>query len=176
GKGRLARQAPQFHKERMTHLIYKEVRFHHLLPHLLEVLPDFRAIGIVRDPRFVLASWFKAPREFDPDWQHLAEWRYADRKNAGLEENWYGFARWVELAKLFLELEVSHADRFLVVRYEDLVRATTSVTERLLAFCGLRATEQTRRFCRISASTDDGDPYGVCRAGRIQSLSALAHG
>jgi hypothetical protein len=163
GDARLARDAPAFAKECPTHLVYKEVRFHHLIEPILEAVPDARFIGIVRDPRSVLASWFAAPREFKAEWSAHAEWRRAPAKNAGLEENWYGYERWKELALLFLDLAARFPERFRVVRYEDLVQSTEEVARSLFAFCGLVAGEQTFRFIRESTTRDDGDPYGVFR-------------
>src|SRR5690625_3598820 len=103
-EARLAQREIQFQKTAATHLVYKEVRFHDLLPHLLERLPELRAVGLVRDPRAVIASWVRAPREFQADWELGDEWRNAPLKNAGQNENWYGFARWKELASMFITL------------------------------------------------------------------------
>lgn len=163
GEGRLARETPTFPKQETTHLVYKEVRFHDLLPGLLGRIPEFRAIGLVRDPRATLASWFRAPREFDPGWDKEAEWRHAEKKNAGLRENWYGFERWKELASLFLDLAVAHEDRFRIVQYEDLVRDPRTQANALFEFCGLPFSAQVERFIGASTSSDDRDPYGVFR-------------
>lgn len=162
GSGRLAATAaPGFGKTSPTHLVYKEVRFHDLLPHFLATVPGLVGVGIVRDPRAVLASWKNAPREYDPGWSFTREWRHAPAKNAGLPENWYGFERWRELATLFLELAARYSDRFRVVRYEDLVADPMLQMGDLLSFCGLEMQAQTLRFIEDSTSRDDHDPYGV---------------
>lgn len=160
---RLSAAMPVFAKAGISHLAYKEVRFHDLLPHLLATLPELKAIGIVRDPRAVLASWARAPREFDPAWKLAEEWRDARRKNAGLAENWYGYERWKQLAQSFLRLESMYSERFRLVRYEDLVREPESTLRELFEFCGLALGAQTRRFIAESTSHDDGEPYGVFR-------------
>jgi hypothetical protein len=172
GSARLASSAPRFSKHSHACLIYKEVRFHDLLPHILSVVPGFKAIGIVRDPRYALASWFKAPREFDPAWSPLWEWRDAPLKNRGLEENWYGFSRWCELARMFLRLQVEYPHRFRLVRYEDLVADTVATIRGLLGFCGLDLPAQVRQFADASVQFDDADPYGVFRSGRAAALAS----
>jgi hypothetical protein len=163
GSGRLSVGTHRFEKVAITHLVYKEVRFHHLLPHLLAMQPRLKAIGIVRDPRAVLASWTRAPREFDPTWSLQEEWRSAQRKNAGLEENWFGYERWKQLAGHFLVLSAQYQDRFRLVRYEDLIQDPESCLHALFDFCGLTFGDQTRRFVAESTSHDDGDAYGVLR-------------
>lgn len=163
GDQKLARRELRFPKDRITHIVYKEVRFHHLVPHLLASLPEFKAIGIVRDPRAVIWSWRNAPREFDPHWSLHEEWRHARLKNAGLVENWYGFERWKELAHLFLELCDSYPDRFRIIRYEDLVTNPAGELEGLFRFCGLPLTNQARAFVSESTSRHEDDPYGVHR-------------
>ena len=176
GRARVARAAPTFEKSksRPTHLVYKEVRFHDLIPILLERLPTLRVIGLVRDPRSVLASWFNAPREFRAEWSPAAEWRDAPLKNAGLRENWYGYTRWKELARMFSALEIDHPDSFRIVRYESLVADPISTTFELFAFCGLTPGLQTTSFIRESTSRDDGDPYGVFRSRRGIHAPALS--
>lgn len=162
GTARLAATAaPVFRKASPTHLVYKEVRFHDLLPHFLATAPDLVGVGIVRDPRAVLASWKNAPREYDARWSFSREWRHAPAKNAGLPDNWYGFERWRELATLFLELAARYPARFRLVRYEDLVADPVRQVEDLLQFCGLEMQAQTLRFIEDSTSRDDHDPYGV---------------
>ncbi|HET9034261.1 MAG TPA: sulfotransferase [Dokdonella sp.] len=163
GEKKLARSTPSFKKSNITHLVYKEVRFHHLLPHLLESMPNMKAIGIVRDPRDVLASWANAPREFDPMWSLEREWRHAERKNAGREENWYGFERWKALARSLVELEKQWPDRCLLVRYEDLVKNPRDTLGLLFDFCGLASNEQVDDFIQDSTSRTDNEPYGVFR-------------
>lgn len=163
GAARLARDELDFPKSEPTHLVYKEVRFHHLLPHLLASAPYLKLIGLIRDPRSVLASWFKAPREFDPTWSMDEEWRHARLKNNGRIENWYGFERWKQLATLLLDMAHRYPDRCRIVRYEQLVDATKPTLDELFDFCGIRENGQTDSFISESTSRDDGDPYGVYR-------------
>lgn len=174
--GRLSAEAPRFEKAAITHLIYKEVRFHHLLPNLLAMQPQLKVVGIVRDPRAVLASWVRAPREFDPTWSLLEEWRNASRKNAGLEENWFGYERWKQLTKCFLRLTAQYPERFRLMRYEDLIRDPGSCLRALFDFCGLTFGEQTRRFLAESTSRDDGDAYGVFRRHDAPRAAAIDTG
>ncbi|HEX5757392.1 MAG TPA: sulfotransferase [Arenimonas sp.] len=163
GKERLARDALEFRKEHASWLVYKEVRFHHLLPRLLSALPDARIIGLIRDPRAVLASWLRAPREFDAGWSIDAEWRSARLKNADKPENWYGFDRWRELAWLFLALSRQYPGRFQILRYETLLREPRETMHAALASIGLPFDAQVERFVAASSSTDSDDPYGVFR-------------
>jgi hypothetical protein len=166
GDARLARDLPAFAKAPPTHLVYKEVRFHDLMEPILAGLPRARLIGIVRDPVQVIESWVEAPREFRREWSIASEWRAAQGKNAGLPENWYGFDRWKALARLFLDLERRYPGRFMIVRYGDLVADTVACMKKLFGFAGLSPTSQTAQFIRDSTSRDDGDPYGVHRAGQ----------
>lgn len=174
GSARLAQHLPAFAKRAATHIVYKEVRFHHLVPHFIEKMPRAKFIGIVRDPRAVLASWFKAPREFRSDWRPEEEWRHARLKNEGRLENWYGFERWKELSLLFIELSLRHPRQFCLIRYEELVESPQEVVERLFGFCGLSLDEQTVRFISESTGSDDGDPYGVFRKSLREPLQLPA--
>ena len=57
----------------------KMVRYHHLVEKLLKEIDQIKIIGIVRNPCAVINSWFKAPREFNKEWDPLEEWRYATK-------------------------------------------------------------------------------------------------
>ncbi|HRH37965.1 MAG TPA: sulfotransferase, partial [Flavobacteriales bacterium] len=87
-----------------THLVYKEVRYNHILENLMRQVPELRVIGLVRHPCAVLHSWINAPREFKPEWNVMEQWRIGALKNAGRPEEFYGFEKWVEVAELFLKL------------------------------------------------------------------------
>lgn len=160
-----------FEKTACTHLVYKEVRHHDILPSILERCPSARGIGIIRDPRAVIQSWMRAPREFAKEWNIREEWRFAPRKNAGHPENWYGLARWIELSRLLMNLESDHPDRFRIVCYEDLVEDPHKTLQELFRFCGLGMTPQVTAFIERSRTQEDGQPYGVLRRGRTSTPS-----
>ena len=152
-----------FEKKTITHLVYKEVRYHHLIAHILDVEPTFMAIGLIRNPCAVIYSWTRAPREYDRTWRLEDEWRQAPHKNDNHPENWYGFERWRELALLFHDLQQRHPDRFHVIRYEDLVATPERALRQLYKVHDLPWTMQTQRFLEQSRRRDDGSAYGVYR-------------
>src|SRR5690606_27939571 len=102
-------------------------------------------------------------REFDPSWEQESEWRNAGKKNAGLEENWFGFERWKAFANLMLGLESQYPDRVRLIRYEDLVASPQDELASLMSFCDLELSSQSLEFVKDSTSQDDGDTYGVFR-------------
>ncbi|MFN3875509.1 MAG: sulfotransferase, partial [Flavobacteriales bacterium] len=57
-----------------THLVYKEVRYHHIVHNLLDRSPITRLVAIIRDPRAVIDSWMRAPSEFKAGWDIMREW------------------------------------------------------------------------------------------------------
>lgn len=171
GAAALAGYELAFDKRAPTHLVYKEVRFHNLIEPILERIPEMHAVGLVRDPRAVIASWIAAPREFNPEWEVEKEWRFAPSKNAGHPENWYGFSRWRELASLFLGLEKKFPGRFSLIRYEDLVCDTLKALGGVFDAVGLPLTQQVQSFVSRSRREDDGAVYGVLRdAGKSKAI------
>ena len=52
---------PQFKKVAATHVAYKEVRYHNILPNMLRRCPNVKVIGVVRNPLSVISSWLAAP-------------------------------------------------------------------------------------------------------------------
>lgn len=152
---------PDFEKTAITHLVWKEVRYLHLMEHILETTQT-KIIGLVRHPCAVIHSWFNAPKEFDPSWDPKEEWLYASKKNSG-EEDFYGYLRWVEATQTFLSLNNRFPERFRIEKYEDLNEAPRHRLARLFEFAGLSLEEQTKAFIRESTGTSSDDPYGVYR-------------
>ena len=74
---------PQFRKQKITHVIYKEVRYLNILFNLMRKTEDVLLISVIRNPLSVINSWLRAPREFRRDlgWSEIEEWRYALKKN-----------------------------------------------------------------------------------------------
>ena len=158
-----------FAKSAPSTLVMKEVRYHYVIEALRRSVPDIRLIGIVRHPCGAINSWLKTPREFKPEWDMFTEWRSAPKKSLGRREEYYGFAKWRELASLFLDLSIHCPDSFRLVRYEDLVRNPVVVTQKLFAFCGLDLAPQTITFLSASQASELDDPDTVYRRPDVAS-------
>ncbi len=157
-KGKL----PQFEKnETFTHIVYKEVRYHHIIENLLEKDNDLKVIGLIRNPNSVINSWLKAPKEFRPDlgWEIKKEWRYAPSKNLDKKEEFNGYEKWKEVYFLFNKLQKIYSDRILIVSYDDLIANTENEVCKIFSFLELELHEQTKNF--ISSQKEDVDTYSV---------------
>lgn len=156
---------PRFRKEAPACVVYKEVRYHYLVEHLLSTANDVRVIGLIRSPLSVISSWLRAPREFRGDlgWDAMEEWRCAPKKNAGRCEEYNGFEKWVEVAHLFHRLRRNYPERFRLLHYGDLLIDTCEVVKDLFAWVGLPFGEQTQQFLAESTSRNVDHAYSVYR-------------
>lgn len=158
---------PTFEKEKISTIVYKEVRYHHILKNLLENDKDIFVIGIVRNPLSVINSWLKAPKEFRKDlgWKELDEWRYAKKKNQNRVEEFNGYEKWKEVAKLFIQLKEQYPKRFYLLKYQQLLKNTEYEVKKIFNFCNLRYTKQTEHFINTSSKFDkSSDAYSVFRS------------
>lgn len=144
-------------------LVFKEVRYLHILPNLMAVLPEIKVIGLVRHPCAVIDSWINAPREFKPEWNVMEQWRSGELKNQGRPEEFFGFDKWKEVAGLFVQLEAQYPERMKVVRYADLNADPIPVVQDLFEFCELNYSPEVGRFIQESRSKDGNDAYSVYR-------------
>jgi hypothetical protein len=156
---------PAFDKTEPTHIVYKEVRYHHILANMLQQDPALKLIAIIRNPLAVMASWLAAPREFRRDlgWQVEREWREAPSKNQGQQEEFYGFEKWKESADIFLGLARQYPQRVLVLGYSELLANTESVIKEICEFAGLEFTPQMQHFLQSSRERASTDTYSVYR-------------
>lgn len=90
----------------------------HALGDIWQTFPTARVVLVLRDPRDVVLSLRQVNWEPGNMIEHLRQWRAAARYAA--------------------TYAASHADRFMVLRYEDLLNEASAVTERLCRFLGLR--------------------------------------
>ena len=152
--------------ERPEYLAFKHVRYHYLIPYFLKQLDNIKVIGIVRHPCAVLNSWRKAPREFLPHHDFMKNWRFAEDRTDFRPEEYYGFHKWKELSKLFLEMEKKFPEKFKLLRYESLVKFPFEETHKIFYYCNLTFTPQTEYFLRESTSSFDGDTYSIYKGGK----------
>ena len=158
---------PKFNKKEATHIVYKEVRYHYVLPNMLDK-SSVKLIGIIRNPIAVLASFFKAPSEFEKVWKKEEEWKFASKKNQGLKESYYGYEKWKETAEIFQKLEERYGkDRVILIKYSDLLKDTLIMTEDLFGKVGLEITDQTINFIEECKSYDHPNAYSVFRTKSI---------
>jgi Sulfotransferase domain len=162
---------PTFNKNKPSNfIIYKEVRYHHILRNLLEKDNELKVIGLVRNPLSVINSWLRAPKEFRKElgWSELEEWRFAAKKNLNKPEEFNGFEKWKEVTLLFEELLIEFPDRFYLVKYNELVTNTVQEVKNLFDFCDLNLTEQTLIFINKSSNTDQSaEAYSVFRSKQV---------
>ncbi|MFA0037469.1 sulfotransferase [Vibrio chagasii] len=145
-------------------VMFKETRYLNLVEHLLAEDCSLKIIGIIRNPLSTIASWYKAPKEFDPRWSIFEEWKYANKKNQGRDEEFYGFYKWLEVTRMFVDLEKKYPLQFKIVKYSDLNDNTESTIRSLFDFLSLKVESQTIDFIQQSKSRHDDDPYSVYRA------------
>lgn len=154
---------PSFKKTSISHIAYKEVRYHYILENLLVRNPMQRVVGLVRNPLSVLNSWKNAPREFRTDlgWKFESEWKHANLKNMNKPEEYFGFERWKETALLFKRLEAAFPDKFKLVYYSDLLTTTEVITRDIFNFLELDFEAQTQDFISQSIQKEISGTYSV---------------
>jgi len=154
---------PDFEKKEVlpAAVVTKMVRYHYLIPHLLKKLNNIYIVAIVRNPCAVLNSWQNAPKEFLDQWKFQDEWRFAQSMNQFKPEQYYGFNKWKEATKLFLEMEKEYPDNFHLLRYEDLVKMPLEISKELYEFTDIEWNDQTEEFLDKSTSISQKDKYSV---------------
>jgi len=157
-----------FPKENITHLIWKEVRYHNITNNLLNN-SDIKIIYIKRNPIDVINSWYNAPKEFNKDWDIESEWRYAKLKNLDRAEEFNGFEKWLEANELHKLNKKMYPNRVFFVDYDELKFNTLDVVGNIFNFAGLHMTQQTIDFIKESKSVHIDDTYGVYKTHNINN-------
>ena len=151
----------------VTRLAVKDTRFHRLYRTGMTVLPDAKSIYIIRHPAAALWSW-KNCKEFPSDAVFTNEWRRAAcRKQEGIGEYW-GFDDWLKLSTDYLSAAQAEPLRYMIVRYESLVRNPLEVARRMFEFSGVPLCQQTADFITSSRARFDPRPYSVFKGSLLR--------
>jgi len=140
---------PKFKKNAdFSHVIYKEVRYHHILDNLLKNDSELVVYGLIRSPYAVISSFLNSPREFRKDlgWCENEEWQYAIKKNKNKDENFFGYNKWKEIFFLFNSLSDKYPQQFKIVWYDKLLSNKIEYTKEIFSFCDLDFSDQTVNF------------------------------
>lgn len=149
-----------FIKKEITHLVWKEVRYHHITENLLKN-SDIKIIYIKRNPIDVINSWYNAPKEFNKNWNIEDEWRYAPSKNLNKPEEFNGFEKWVEVNKIHENNVKKYPKNVFFVDYNELKFNTKSTLTNIFDFVGLKMSVETMDFITQSKSVHNDDAYSV---------------
>ncbi|MEQ9064808.1 MAG: sulfotransferase [Vicingaceae bacterium] len=144
----------------------KHVTHHYLLPYLLKTISEYNVIIIIRNPCAVLSSFKHYPSDFNHNWDFKDEWEFAPKRGKFRPENYFGFNKWKEFAKLSIELKKIFSNRVYLVKYEELMKNPDSETEKIFNFYGMRLGDQTRKFINSSIQINKSDPLSVYKSDR----------
>jgi hypothetical protein len=147
-------------------LSLKSVKYHYFIPKFLKELDNFILVAIIRNPKAVLNSFLNAPREFDQSLDRMSEWRFAQTRNDFRPEYYYGFHRWVECNKMFLEMKKRYPEKVYIINYDELATNTKSMLTDCFDFCGIKMQKQTLDFVEKSTNSFQEDVYSVFRGKR----------
>lgn len=155
----------------VTHVVYKETRYHHIIQNLLVKDETIKLILLVRDPIEVMNSWINAPKEFNPSWDVKTQLLNGELKNLGKKENFFGLEAWVHTARMFEHLAKEYSERVILLKYSALKRDPRQTVERIFEFCGLKFTDGTSSFLTESSEKEVSDAYSVFRGGKASRIS-----
>lgn len=155
-------------KEKPDVLAFKMVRYHHLVPDMLDYFDDLKGLGIVRHPCAVINSWLSTPKEFPEEADPMEEWCHGECRNEGHPEEFWGFEAWKEVAEIYMEQEKKHPEQFSIVGYEELVEDPLERTEEIYDFLDSPFTDQTKDFLKKSHQKHEDDPYAVYKDKKVK--------
>jgi hypothetical protein len=156
-----------------VNILYKEVRYHHIIENLIKKDPSIKIIGLIRNPLATMNSWLNAPKEFRKDllWDELEEWKYAEKKNNGKIEEFNGFLKWKETTLLFEKLSSLYPKNFYIAKYSELLSDTCYAFEKILNYLNLEMHETILKFINETKSSENHNPstYSIYRIKKMDN-------
>lgn len=150
-----------FKKTDITHLVWKEVRYHHITDNLLKH-SNLKIIYIERDALSVINSWYNAPKEFNQkEWNIFDEWRDAPSKNQNRPEEFNGYNKWLEVGEIHRRNKKKYAGRVKIIDYNALRNNTVKIMKDVFSFCDINWNDQVNEFINLTKTRHDNDKYSV---------------
>jgi hypothetical protein len=150
---------PRFEKNVSARtLVFKDNSYQSMWSPMMRRVPELLGVGLVRHPCATLNSWRNNAKEFPPGSDILKEWRFGNCKNKG-NEDYFGYYKWKEITNQYLDLSERFPERFITVRYEDLIKDPQNEVRSLFSFCSIGFSEQTEAFLKTSTQEVHSDSY-----------------
>lgn len=146
-----------------THLVWKEVRYHQLMPALAALAGLHKLVYIHRPALDVINSWYQAPKEFRAGQDIHAEYLDAPSKNTDPCE-FNGYNQWKVSLALALAVKAAHPGKVILLSYDALRRDPAGQLSALFAEVGLPLSDQVRAFIAASTTQHHDDAYSVFRS------------
>ena len=148
-------------------LVIKFNRFQNLVEEMLDLFPELKIVGVVRNPCGAIHSWITAPKEFPPDADPLEHWRSGACKKTGWGD-YFGFDDWKWIARLYLRLAAERPAQFRLLRYEHFVADAPRQSRELFAWLDLPWGPQTEDFLARSQQTFVPGDYSVFKPAEVK--------
>lgn len=153
--------------EHPEHLVIKSIRFHNLIPSILEKHPAVRFVSIVRHPCAVIHSWLTNPLEFPAGEDPMLQWRSGACRKTGPGEFW-GFDDWKTVTSLHMDLAKKYPERFFFIKFEELVQDASAQISELFVRLDIAYTTQTDTFLKASQATHSEFPRSVFKSPAVK--------
>lgn len=144
-------------KKKLTHLVWKEVRYHNIIKKLLKTHQLNNIIYIFRKPEAVINSWYDAPGEFKKNWNIYNEYFYAKKINKK-KYDYYGLFKWIKSGKEILKL---NNKKIIFICYEDLEKNPSKLIKKLFSKININYTKKINIFINKTKKRTSLEQYSI---------------
>lgn len=149
----------------------KSTRHHEMSARYLELFDNVKVVFLVRHPCAAINSWIKTNKEFlDKGCTIEADWKSgACRKRNNEVGEYWGFEDWLEVTKMYLDLEARYPDKLRIVKYHDLIDDVGVVVNSLFQWLNLPVGKQTADFLEECHKVHNPNPYSVYKSKAVET-------
>ena len=145
-------------------IMFKEVHDFPSIANCVEIDPSIRLIGLIREPREVLASWIQVDKEWDSSWSIEDEWYWANKKNSEYLGNHFGLSEWIRTTTELKRLRFEYPGRVIILKYSEVTANPQQYVRAGLDLLGLPPAPELRSFIALTHRQSSADQYSVFRA------------
>ena len=149
----------RFEKNEITSVFMKHVTHHNLIETFINLNPNIRIIGLIREPCAVIHSQMNAKHE------KLDDWLDGTDKNQDKEEMFFGFNKWLEVKEIFYAIKEKFPNNIIIVNYEELVKNPISKVKEICEFCNLDFHDNMSKSIKLMNSKNEDYDYSVFKQG-----------
>lgn len=141
-------------KEKIKHILMKNVHHHHLIEKMIELYPSIKIIGLTRNPESVICSQMNSSEK-------LKDWLNGEDKNENKKENFFGFNKWLEIEEIFRNVKDKYKDNVILIKYEEVVENPVEEIKKICAFCNIEYHNNMEYAINLMKSKHSDNNYSV---------------
>lgn len=147
-------------KQNINMILMKNVRYHNLIETFIQLYPNIKIIGLIRNPCATINSFINAKKEYN---NTDNEWLTGDNKNIN-DNHFFGYLKWKQVTDIFLHIKEQYPNNIIITKYENIVDDPFNELNKICEFIEIDLHKDMSKFIIDSHKYTKNSDYSVYKS------------